>query len=59
KIPLSEYAYRQNRFKMLSKSKPDEAKRLMELAQKDVHDRWKIYEAMSASGSNGQQPVNG
>jgi pyruvate-ferredoxin/flavodoxin oxidoreductase len=47
KIPFEEYAYRQNRFKMLTKSNPEEAKRLLKLAQQDLDNRWRIYEYMS------------
>jgi len=43
-IPLKDYAYNETRYNMLARSKPDEAKRLLELAQKDVYDRWKLYE---------------
>ncbi|MFH1359965.1 MAG: pyruvate:ferredoxin (flavodoxin) oxidoreductase [Candidatus Omnitrophota bacterium] len=48
KISFEEYAYKETRFKMLTQSKPEEAKRLLELAQKDVNEKWKIYEAMAA-----------
>ncbi len=46
KIPFSEFAYRQNRFKMLTKTKPELAKQLIALAQEDVRRRWRIYEEM-------------
>ncbi len=48
KISFEEYAYRQNRFKMLTKSKPEDAKRLVALAQKDVTSRRTNYEWMFA-----------
>ncbi len=47
KVKFEEYAYRQNRFKILTKSKPELAKNLMELAQKDVDERWTVYKTMS------------
>ncbi|MEW5804844.1 MAG: pyruvate:ferredoxin (flavodoxin) oxidoreductase [bacterium] len=47
KIPLEEYAYLENRYKMLTKSKPEEARRLLELAQKDVTRRFHIYEQLA------------
>jgi len=47
KIPLEEYAYLENRYKMLTKSKPEEAKRLMELAQEDVNLRFHFYEQLA------------
>jgi len=43
KIPLKEYAYMETRYKMLTKSHPDDAKKLIELAQEDVNRRWEIY----------------
>ena len=45
--PVMDYMYRQNRFKMLTKSKPEDAKRLLALAQGDVDRRWKVYEHMA------------
>ena len=48
KITLKDYAYRQTRYKMLTKSKPEEADRLIRLAQDDVNQRWAIYEALAA-----------
>jgi pyruvate-ferredoxin/flavodoxin oxidoreductase len=43
KIPLKDYAYMETRYKMLTKSHPDDAKKLIELAQEDVNRRWEIY----------------
>ncbi|NGP77845.1 pyruvate:ferredoxin (flavodoxin) oxidoreductase [Balneolaceae bacterium YR4-1] len=48
KIPLEDYAYNEMRYLMLSKSKPQVAKDLMNHAQKDVKEQWKIYERMEA-----------
>jgi pyruvate-ferredoxin/flavodoxin oxidoreductase len=42
-IPLKNYAYREIRYKMLSYTKPDEAKRLLALAQSDIDQRWRVY----------------
>jgi pyruvate-ferredoxin/flavodoxin oxidoreductase len=47
KIRFEEYAYMETRYKMLTKSNPEEAKRLMALAEEDVHERWKHYEEMA------------
>ena len=33
---------------MLTKSKPEEAKRLLELAQQDVRERYAAYQALAA-----------
>jgi pyruvate-ferredoxin/flavodoxin oxidoreductase len=48
KIKLQDYAYNETRYKMLTKSDPEGAKRLMDLAQKEVDSRWKLYEHMAA-----------
>ena len=37
----------ETRYKMLTKSKPEEAKRLIELAQEDTTSRWNLYEQMA------------
>ncbi len=46
-ITYKDFAYQQTRFRMLTKSKPDEAKRLLDLGQKDVSKRWHIYEQLA------------
>jgi pyruvate-ferredoxin/flavodoxin oxidoreductase len=46
-ISLDEYAYLENRYKMLIKTKPKEAKRLLELAQNDVKRRFEIYQQIA------------
>jgi pyruvate-ferredoxin/flavodoxin oxidoreductase len=60
KISLKEYAYMETRYKMLTKSKPQEAERLIQLAQEDVNSRWHLYDQMAnlvyASG-NDDKPV--
>lgn len=48
KISLQDYAYMETRYKMLTKSHPEEAKALIDLAQDDVTKRWKMYEDLSA-----------
>jgi pyruvate-ferredoxin/flavodoxin oxidoreductase len=48
KIKFEEYAYMETRFRMLTKSHPEEAKHLLELAQKDVEERWKVLEELAA-----------
>jgi pyruvate-ferredoxin/flavodoxin oxidoreductase len=46
-IPLKAYAYNEIRYKMLSYTNPGEAKRLLGLAQEDVHQRWRVYSALA------------
>jgi pyruvate-ferredoxin/flavodoxin oxidoreductase len=47
-IRYEDYAYSQTRFKMLTKSKPEDAKRFLELAQRDALARWRMYEHLAA-----------
>ncbi|MBT7462026.1 MAG: hypothetical protein HN685_05015 [Waddliaceae bacterium] len=49
-IPLKDYAYNEVRYTTLIKSDPEEAARLLELAQKDVDDKWKTYETRASQG---------
>ncbi|MGH7452094.1 MAG: hypothetical protein ACRENG_12160 [bacterium] len=56
-IPLKAYMYRETRFKMLTKSNPTEAERLLALAQQDVQQRWSMYEHLktfSVTNGNGK-----
>jgi len=46
-IPLREYAYNENRYKVLTKTNPEEAERMMQLAQETVDRRWHTYEHLS------------
>jgi pyruvate-ferredoxin/flavodoxin oxidoreductase len=39
---------------MLKHSKPEAAQRLLEQAQADVQDRWKLYEARAAQNGAGE-----
>jgi pyruvate-ferredoxin/flavodoxin oxidoreductase len=39
--------YQENRFKMLTKSKPDVAKQLLEQAQAEVDARWQMYQYLA------------
>lgn len=46
-IPLREYAYNEMRYKILTKTHPEEAERLMQMAQETVDRRWQTYEHLS------------
>ncbi len=48
KMPLKDFMELENRFKMLTKSKPDVAKALARQAQEDVNERWQIFQKMAA-----------
>ncbi|MGB3758885.1 MAG: pyruvate:ferredoxin (flavodoxin) oxidoreductase, partial [Rivularia sp. (in: cyanobacteria)] len=43
-----ESMYKENRFKMLKKSKPEIAEQLMKEAELEVNQRWKMYEYLAA-----------
>ena len=46
KIPFRNYAYNETRYKMLTKTHPEAAKRLIELAQEDVNEKWEYYSGL-------------
>jgi len=46
-IPLEEYMYAETRYRMLTQTNPDEARRLLALAQEDVRARWERYEQLA------------
>jgi len=48
RIPIEQYMYMENRFKMLTKSKPEVAQQLLEQAQADVNNRWEMYEYLAS-----------
>jgi pyruvate-ferredoxin/flavodoxin oxidoreductase len=59
KARLQDYLMSENRFKMLTKSKPDEAKKFFAQAQVDADRRWKFYQFLAARDTkpgNGQLP---
>jgi pyruvate-ferredoxin/flavodoxin oxidoreductase len=45
---VQEYLLQQTRFKMLTKSKPEDAERLWKEAQQDVEKRFRMYEYMAS-----------
>lgn len=57
KISLKAYAYNELRYKVLTQTQPDEAERLIQLAQEIVNLRWKTYEEMAGFGASEFQPV--
>lgn len=58
KAKVQEYLLTENRFKMLTKSKPEEAKRLFEKAQTDADLRWQFYAHLASRKlEGGAEPV--
>ena len=51
KIPLKDYVYRETRYRVLAAIHPDEARRLLDLAQRDVEERWKRLQEMAQAGA--------
>jgi pyruvate-ferredoxin/flavodoxin oxidoreductase len=56
-ISLRDYAYNELRYRVLRQTNPDEAERLMQLAQEIVDLRWKTYEQMAGFGASSFQPI--
>jgi pyruvate-ferredoxin/flavodoxin oxidoreductase len=55
KAKVQDYLLSENRFKMLTKSKPEDARRFFEQAQQDANARWQLYSYLAARkmGGNG------
>jgi pyruvate-ferredoxin/flavodoxin oxidoreductase len=47
KKAVEQSMYQENRFKMLTKTKPAEAKQLLKQAQEDVNSRWQMYQYLA------------
>jgi pyruvate-ferredoxin/flavodoxin oxidoreductase len=54
RIPLNKYMYMENRFKMLTKSNPEDAKQLLKEAQEDVDAHWRLYQHLAGYRSTPQ-----
>ena len=46
-IPLRDYLYNENRYRMLRQSQPERAARLLEAAEQGVHERWEHYQRLA------------
>jgi pyruvate-ferredoxin/flavodoxin oxidoreductase len=57
RIPLEEYRYNEVRFKSLSQTHPDAAKRMLEQAQLVVHERYRLYEDLAARDGSRFHPL--
>jgi pyruvate-ferredoxin/flavodoxin oxidoreductase len=57
-IPISQYAYNETRYKMLTQMDEQRAEELMKEAQRDAKSRWTLYQQMAAmhySNGNGKK----
>jgi len=50
RIPLSDYTSRELRYRILAQRDPAESERLMALAEREVQQRWAVYEEMATRG---------
>ncbi|MDR3655023.1 MAG: pyruvate:ferredoxin (flavodoxin) oxidoreductase [Mycobacterium sp.] len=48
RLPLADYRNRELRFRSLTNSDPDEAERLLALAEESISQRWEVYEDMAS-----------
>jgi pyruvate-ferredoxin/flavodoxin oxidoreductase len=51
RIPLRDYVYRELRYRVLRDADPDEADRLLALAEAAVEQRWQTYEELATRGA--------
>ena len=57
-MKVKDYAYTEMRYKLLQRSHPEEAERLMKLAQESVDLRWSTYEHMAEQDPSEFQPID-
>ncbi|NOT12501.1 MAG: pyruvate:ferredoxin (flavodoxin) oxidoreductase [Methylococcaceae bacterium] len=56
RIAFKDYAYNELRYKMLERTNPAEAERMMKMAQQIVEQKWGIYEQMATSSGSQFHP---
>jgi pyruvate-ferredoxin/flavodoxin oxidoreductase len=54
-IPLKDYIYKENRYRVLLKSDPDASESFLNQSQEMVNKRWKRYEAMAHSDGTARE----
>jgi pyruvate-ferredoxin/flavodoxin oxidoreductase len=52
RVPLGDYLYNELRYRMVRDADPEEAERLLALAQAAVDQRWQTYEEMATRGAD-------
>jgi pyruvate-ferredoxin/flavodoxin oxidoreductase len=57
KLPVADYLNLENRFKMLSQSRPEEAKLLFKQAQQNVDTRWQQYHRLAENRSKEKEKI--
>ena len=58
-VPLRDFVSSEARFSMLARSSPERAERLLDLAQADIDERWKLYEQMAGLERRMPEPEGG
>jgi pyruvate-ferredoxin/flavodoxin oxidoreductase len=58
-LPVEQFLMMENRFKMLTKSKPEQAKILFKMAQQDADTRFRFYEYMASRKLAPETPAAG
>ncbi len=53
---LKDYAYNELRYKMLQRTQPDKADKMMQLAQQVVNQKWELYERMATQTGSDFHP---
>ncbi len=56
-LPLKEYAYHELRYKVLTRTHPEQAEQLMKMAQELVNLKWKNYEELATLPASDFVPV--
>lgn len=56
-LPLEEYVTKENRFKILMKANPEESKKLLAQAQKDVREKYAYYKKLASADVAGPGSV--
>jgi pyruvate-ferredoxin/flavodoxin oxidoreductase len=53
-IPLEKYVYNETRYTMLAHTDPESARKLLEEAQADVNERWRLYQNWASMSVDGE-----
>jgi len=56
KISMKDFTYSETRFNMLTKSRPENAARFLEEAQREAHARWHLYSQRAAMSYSADPP---
>ena len=53
KIPLEDYIYNENRYRLVRATNPEVAAQFLKKAQEAVNEKWRAYERMASAGGDG------